>query len=455
MDNSLLMQEYDNSFSGEELASNLLKIDTSQFTLTVETVPIKKIGLLEPLKEGRESTILGLSTMIKELGVLTPIHIMKLSDESDISDLADDDDDDWDYIALDGLRRIYGSLKNGLTEIKAVVWDFKDKEQAGQLALPLSLLLNRTQRRQWSETWGLYQALELGAVGSKTMSPATLEYLLQLDGGDAMRLKDVMLCTYEEIKMGLLNNEKTLEASYKALQKARKEEDKLAQEDSMGMRDSVDGAEEITSDNKNIDNALSDMDVRELLEMANTSDISSIDSEDFGALNTSSYEEERQKVGERHPVDDAIRQGTFQRDDYHCRCCGTGGVAFLSTLIFHHVIPVHCKGADSVENGLTLCDSCHIALHCAEKRGGKLQMTEEQFNEYPENEQRRIKLILKYAKIAVEAAKRQGVTIEKVKEGATLSARHRMPGEGLTANQAGFAVSERKKAIKSSDKEDM
>ena len=35
--------------------------------------------------------------------------------------------------------------------------DFKDKEQGSELALALSLVLNRAQRREWSEVWELYQ----------------------------------------------------------------------------------------------------------------------------------------------------------------------------------------------------------------------------------------------------------------------------------------------------------
>ena len=46
-----------------------------------------------------------------------------------------------------------------------------------------------------------------------------------------MKLKDVMLCDYDEPYAMLLNNEKDLEACYKLLQKLRKEEDQLAKED--------------------------------------------------------------------------------------------------------------------------------------------------------------------------------------------------------------------------------
>ena len=78
-----------------------------------------------------------------------------------------------------------------------------------------------SRKHSWKEIWDLYRILEL----QHSLTPGVLEYLLQLEGGDAMKLKDVMLCDYEEVKAALMNNEKNLEACYKMLQKLRKEED--------------------------------------------------------------------------------------------------------------------------------------------------------------------------------------------------------------------------------------
>ena len=67
-------------------------------------------------------------------------------------------------------------------------------------------------------------------------------------------------------------------------------------------------------------------------------------------------------------------------------------------------------------------------------------MTETQFNDYDEKEQKRIKLILKFAKIAVEAHKRVGNSKDIIVKEANKSARHRMPGETLKETQIGFAT---------------
>ncbi len=427
MDDELQI-EYDNTFDEEDRMCHLLKISSDSFKRENHTIKLKEIGLSAPTKMGRQKTMIGLSKSVAELGVVKPIDVILINDSPE--------EDDYRYLLLDGLRRMYGALRNNMQEIDAIVWVFNDLEKAKEIALPLSLYLNKTQKHQWSEIWDLYQVLEETVVG---ITPANLESLLQLEAGEAMKLKDVMLSGYSEVTDALLNGDKTLDACYKMLQKLRKEENALEREDKMGISDiSEDAGEIANSDNQE---RLSDQDVMELLEMVDTMKDLDVSDADFSELNTGMLDETHQKVGEREPVDPAIRQGTFQRDKYRCRCCGTGGVAFLSTLVYHHIIPVHCSGADSIENGLTLCDACHITLHCAEKSGGKLPMTREQFEEYDERDQLRIKEILKYAKIAVEAAKRQGKTKEEIRTEATKSARHRMPGENWKENQAGYAAS--------------
>ena len=217
-----LQKEYDANFSDEERIMNMLKVTSDMYTRTRKVINLKEVCISEPLKLGREQTMVGLTKSVKEMGVLTPIHVMTMEQVEDEDD-EPDDMRNYKYILLDGLRRVFGALKNQVFEVDAIVWDFPDKEKGRQIALPLSLLLNRTQRRKWSEIWELFQILEM----QSSVTPGTLEYLLQLEPGDAMKLKDCMLCDYEEVKECLLNNEKTLEQAYKLLQKLRKEENML------------------------------------------------------------------------------------------------------------------------------------------------------------------------------------------------------------------------------------
>lgn len=408
---------------GEELAG-VLSIDRDKFTLERKTIKIEDIMISEPLKGGRRDTLSGLTKSIADLGVLAPIHVMDISrGEAEM------------YNLLDGARRLYGALRNGVKELDAIVWTFEDRDIGKRLTTTIHMILNRVQLRRWGEIWDLMQTLET----QMNITPGSLEYLLMLQAGEAMKLKDVMLCEYSDVKEALLSGDKDLKGAYSMLQKHRKEEDELAIGDAKGITNIAEDGEEIATEE--MDNArLSDDDVRELMDMANSDSSDDVGEEDFADMNESVFGDEVQKVGERHIVDQAIKQGTFQRDNFKCRCCGTGGVAFLGALVYHHLIPVHAHGEDSVDNGLTLCDSCHLVLHCAERSGGRIPMEKSQFEEYSEDEQKRIKNILKYAKIAVEAQRRLGMSKEDIAKSGSASARqHRMPGEGLKETQANFA----------------
>lgn len=415
--------EYDDAFTGEEKLSHILKLTSDAYTRKFERIRIDQIGFTDPIKKSRTETMIGLTSTIKDLGVLDPIDVMTVPEELE--------DDDYKYVLITGLRRVFGALKNGQTEIDAIVWDFKDKDQGSDLALYLGLLLNRTQRRSWGELWHLYQILELQSA----ITPGTLEYLLQLESGDAMKLKDVMLCDYDDVKQALLNDEKTLDGAYKMLSKLRKEEDRLAAEDATGVAEDVEGTGDIVESHVGSQGVLSNEDVLELLEMAESADVD-VDSEDFSDLNRG--EDERQIVGERHPIDPALRSSVLSRDKFRCRCCGFGGPAALGILAVHHVIPVHCSGVDSLDNLVTLCLNHHILIHVSERNSGKLQMTKEEFDSYTPEEQIALKRVLKYARVAVEADKRQHMSIEDVRAATTDSIRHPMPGAGLPDTQRAY-----------------
>ena len=437
MRGTTLEAEYDSIFSGEEKADMLLKLTSDKFRRYPERIKIKQIGFTEPIKRGRKKTMIGLTTSVKDIGVVTPIHVM-LTEESD---LEDGGDDDFKYVIIDGVRRVFGAMKNGIEEIDAIVWDFEDKEQGMELALVLSLVLNRTQRREWSEIWDLYQVLEMQTA----ITPGTLEYLLQLNGGDAMKLKDVMLCDYDEPKAMLLNNEKDLEACYKLLQKLRKEEDQLAKEDATGFSDTVEGAEDVTSNNIETEDGgqLSDQDVLELLEMVDSlDDLDEVSEDDFDEMNKmdESYVDS-QKVGDRHPLDPALRQAVLQKDNFTCQCCGMRLIgARLGLIAVHHCLPVHVGGKDTLDNLITLDVSCHLTLHVMERNGGSIMMSKEDFDSLSENEQVSLKKALKLARIAIEADKRKGLSKKDVQELTRDAVRHPMPGTGLKENQIAYSV---------------
>ena len=429
--NPSLIKEYDEVFSNEERVSHALQLEKSCFVLKYGDVNFSDLSFTEPIKKGRKDTYLGLTTSIKELGILSPIHVMVTEGyaywlDSDRSE----EFAGYKYIVIDGFRRVFGGVKNGLTSCNAVIWEFEDKDLGSQLITSLSRVLNKCQSHSWSEIWYLYQVLEL----QTSMSPGTLEYLLSLESGDAMKLKDIMLSNYIEVKEELLSNKKTIAQCYNTLQKLRKEEDQLLADDTKGISE-VDVAEGIVD--KEDKRTLDDEEVREILDMVDefSGDLSE---EDFDELAGNNIEDDRQKVGERHPLDPALRAAVLARDEYCCQVSTRGkglpADIALAILNVHHLIPVHAGGTDSMDNLITLSLDAHTLVHIIERRNGKLGMSKEEFDSLPREEQDYLKKVMRIARVAVEANRRRGLSKEDIKKGTAGSMKFKMPGAVLKEN---------------------
>lgn len=430
-----LSQEYETAFTPEERVSNALKVDKGDFNIEDGVVEFNDILIPEPIKQNRKETYMGLSTSVAELGILNPIHVMVSEGYADwVEEGSEGIFDGIKYILLDGFRRIWAGYKNGLTRSKALIWDFKDKDKGVDLAVTLSLVLNKKQKHSWSEIWYMYKILE----SESAMTPGTLEYLLQLEPGDSMKLKDIMLSGYSEIIDDLLSDKKSIQQAYSALQKARKEEDQLLKEDNQGIAkmEQADGLIE-----KAGDSVLSNDEVNEILEMSGGFD-GNLSDEDFDELMGNNLEDERQSSGDRHPLDPALRAAVLQRDGYCCQISGVGkglpaNIA-LAILNIHHKIPVHCGGTDTMDNLITVSLDAHTLIHVIERNGGKLGMSKDQFDELPEKDQVFIQGVMKIARIAVEANRRLGKSRDQMKK-ETEVPRFQMPGAVQRENMDAIA----------------
>lgn len=404
-----LKSEYDSVFDGEDkLEHDLFKIK-SKINIYTDTILIDDIITTNFKKISRSDTIIGLTGVVGEWGVVTPIHVLKLEDEDT-------------YMLLDGFRRVFAGLRTGKTEITAIVWDFVDKEEGKEMANVLSLMLNRSQRFSSREMWEQMKMLE--EVNGAT--PGLIEYLLQMHSGDAMKLKDVMLSDmeYDEIKNDLLDGKLNIDGAYRKLCNARKKENRLAKEDSIVIEDTTTGG--VTGEEQQ----LSVDAVKELLEMSDA-DVENESLEDLDRSSEAINEHEVQEVGNRHPIDPFIKRDTMVRDGFKCQCCGTGGHSGWSgVMVYHHIIPVFLGGEDSVENGATLCSNCHITIHLYSF--GKLTVD---LKTLDDKEKRIFKNIFKYGNIIIEGMKRAKISKDVAYKADAGSRRHLFPGEGLEDNK--------------------
>lgn len=418
-----------------------MEITSDAYSTDLEMVLVDDCAFAEPLKLSRKQTHRGLSTSVGQMGILSPIHVMKTHGYTEWLENPDGPIyNGYKYIVLSGFRRLYAAMRNKIEEVPAVVFTFKDPDVGNSLLVPLALHINRTQAREPQEVWGLLELLET----QHSLSPANLEFLLNLEPGDAMRLKDIMRSDFPEVIADLLDNKKNILQSYNALQKARKELDKLAEDDTQGI-EGVEGSEDIISGEPQ--ERLDDQTVRELLELVDK-DVELSD-DDFADLSGAGDLPEIQKVGERHPLDPALRNAVMRRDNYRCVICGLGGPAFLGALIAHHVLPVSLKGPDTMENLVILDDSCHLSLHWVADRRGVIPMTKEEYLEYSPEDKLRIKKIRRFSEVIIDARRRMGALNEKDHPG------HRMPGVGVKAVEEGFNQAGRPMGTPSEESEDL
>lgn len=439
-EDSSSFEESINEDSDEALVSEI-QIDKGSFVITMATVSVSDIVIPTPIKDSRKETYLGLSRSVEELGVLVPIQIMVLEGYAEYVEENGSDEgyDGPKYLLLDGLRRIFALKKNGLDRVNAVIYDFKDKDKGSDMVNILSLILNKVQKKSWSEIWYLYQVLE----SQSALSPGNIEYLLQLEPGDAMKLKEIMTrkSEFPEPAEDLLSKKKTLQQAYNQLNKLMKEQNLLAKEDVSGVSE-MEETEGVVQEGT--DDKLSDDEVKEILDMESSFD-GDLSEDDFDELMGNNLPDDRQTVGERHPLDPALRAAVLQRDGYCCRITGRGkglpAPIALGILNVHHKIPVHCGGTDSMDNLITVCLDAHTLIHIIERNQGKLGMSKEQYDDLDEEEQRFITGVMKIARIAVEANKRMGRSREQIRKDTADSIRFKMPGTAQKENMEAVAKS--------------
>ena len=408
------------------------------------------LALLEFVKESRNETHQGLTQSIQEMGQLTPIVVMQSTSYAMYLSEHDGDPEGFEgkkYILIDGLRRLYSMVKLRFDYAEVCVFEFEDPDKGSEVAPLLRCLLNKHENMSYTELWGYLRILD----EAYTLAPNIEEYLLGLESGDVMKLKDVMSSQdrYPDIVDALLSKKKTLDQAFSALNKARKEEDRLSIEDESGVGQIEDTAG-IVDDS--VRSGLSESDVKDILEMNANSDPSAtgIDSNDFRdaeGVDAGKIADDfkTQDVNNREILDPAIKQQVFARDKMHCVICGIGGGGFVGSLCIHHIVEVKFGGSDRFDqdirseknNLITLCSNCHVNLHYIAWNGNRLPLTESEYNEYTDEQKLTLRKQKHYANIVYECEQRYNRQ-HGIKQGDRQGRKpsHQMPGTNKKALEA-------------------
>lgn len=411
----------------------------------------------KPIKDYRADTYSGLFNVIREMGVIVPVVVTPLAEYADF--LADNnittgaEADELGYAGpryrvLDGWRRIFASLKNNYDEIPAAIVTFHDPEVGRDLSNLMHLVLNRAQTHTWAEKWAMQQVME----ESYSLTPSMLDWLLLIDAGDSMRLKEVMLAEYPEVTDEFLSGKKDLARSYKALEKLRKAEANPTAGDDDRKISSVDEAGDLaTADTE--DAPLTDEEVKNLLEMGDElrevrdllnkeadTDDADIDDENYGGdpipenaaeqVGFEGGDDDEDMFGEvdentvqdtkdRKPLSKELRTAILARDEFTCQACGYGkgitSMVHLGQLEAHHKTSVYVGGSDAMSNFVTLCQRCHGLVHILAGFNAKIGMTKEEFENVPDNDQTMFRVCIKLAKVILKAEEETGKALRKYK----------------------------------------
>lgn len=416
----------DESVSLESLDDDLDNLlSNTKFTREFRDVSVKNIIISETYKTARRETIQGLTATVSAFGgVLVPINVIEM-------DLGGGE---YQYMLIEGVRRLYGAVRNNKSEIPAFVWKFDNIEKATKVAFLLGLIINKQQSHNMKEVWDSMQVLEQ----EYNLRPTQIERLFNnLQGGDAMKLKDVALADHAEPREELFSGNKTLEQSYKLLQKLRKEEDLLAIEDATSITDGSGLTDETLNADERVQ-ALTDEEVKEILEIAQPIGVSDLTDDMFTEKLVEDTLQNRRADGD-DDLPHAVKEAIKERDNRVCQCCSKdhpeNSSSFISQLVVHHKIPVHAGGTDNRDNLITLCIGCHHALHTMELEG-RFMVTKEQFDKLTEDRQRILLNAYNLAKIAIIAGQKKGYDRKKRKEVTRDSLRHKFPGYDLKADRA-------------------
>ena len=320
-------------------------------TFTIEVLNYKNIAVSHRIRSGRN--VEDLVKSIQSTGLLRPLMVAPLITEGQ-------------YVLLDGYRRLLACVRCGITNVPVVV-----NHRIKTTEIPvLEAMYNLNKPYNIKDMIDYIEYLE---KEKGLRDPIVIEYLLDLDSGDYSKLKDVLIDNDPDIVDKLLLGQLSIQQAFKALEKRRSKESRdekdlrkatsvYANADENGISDieesgevgesgeslSEDQLKSIAIDVNSLDSDLDDKSLDEMVEDSN---------------NIKGFEAHKQKVGEREYIDPVIKKSVLARDNFTCKCCLNGGESYVDILDYHHIVPVFLGGADTPDNGITLCVACHRLVH--------------------------------------------------------------------------------------------
>lgn len=291
--------------------------------MKVAYVPLEDI-LIPPRGKLFVDDLSDLEESIQFWGLVEPVHLVPYKDNK--------------YFLLHGYRRYLAYRNLGYEVIPALI----DSTRPKQVIRYLEVVANNVRRYNFIEMMKIGEFIE---ERQKSFSHDTIENILGLPPGHYLKAKYIEAAKeqFPDIYKKVLNGKMAIDQAFKKIEKElNKEEQELSP-----------------------------------LDVLNRDGLPNHD--DYGEVEEEIHV---QKVGERHPLDPALRKYVEARDMHTCQACGMGlGEPDLSAIFHvHHIIPVKHNGPDKKGNLLLLCPNCHGYVHAYDE--GKFKPSKELVEEY-------------------------------------------------------------------------
>lgn len=406
------------------------------FSLTY--IDIEKIAITQRIR--KMQSVEGLVQSIQSTGLLKPIVVAPTATEGL-------------YVLLDGYRRLQACARAGKIKVPCVV---NNRVNTPEIPI-LEAMYNHSQNYSIKEQVDYINYLE---TQKGIMNPAMIEYLLQMNSGDYTKLKDILNDNDDDIVTKLYDGVYDIATAFRKLEQRRKKETLEEKENKKAARvyddEEESGADQIQGSGEEADgDALTQEQIDALAINAENLDDdieeSSINEMVEEDKNIEGFKPHKQKVGEREYVDPIIKKTVMTRDKSTCQCCKRGGEQYVDILDYHHILPVFLGGADTPENGIMLCVSCHRLVHLystddlhidsALLTGSYDELTDIQKEHYEneqifEDEKKRFKRIIKLGSTIRKGIVAKGMNKEQYKkEHSNNSIGRRKPGVNAEQEQ--------------------
>ena len=400
----------------------------------LEYIDIENIAITPRIRAMK--SVEGLIQSIQSTGLLQPIVVADTSTEGL-------------KVLLDGYRRLQACARAGKTKIPCIV-----NKRVNTPEIPiLEAMYNHSQKYSVKEQVDYIKYLE---TEKGIMNPAMIEYLLQMNNGDYTKLKDILNDNDEDIVSKLYDGQYDIATAFRKLEQRRKKESQEEKENKRAAKvyddEAESGAEQIQGSGEETDgNTLSEDQIKALsinledfaddVEESNLSEMMDEDSK------LEAFKPHKQKVGEREYIDPIIKKAVMARDKNTCQCCLRHGSYMADSLDYHHILPVFLGGADTADNGIMLCPTCHRNVHLYStddliindelKKENFDELTDEQKNEYQNSKDiydsavREIKKIVYLGGAIRKGVAQRGMNKEQYKkEHSNVGIGRRKPGVG-------------------------